>query len=203
MDIGVASAPALSNYQATPISYGQGATSPSASPSSSTSTAGSSQNAAVLQALASTYTSLTTDANGILPAPDALSALAGSSGALGPLVSGIYSASVANGNTSFSLPGLSASAASVGGLNATAASILFSGTSTQGSDGPFASAINLNAALALVSYSDSQNGIPNGTLGAAATAASAGLGLAQPTGTPNAVQSAQSSLLTDTLNLLA
>ena len=88
MNVGAASALALTNYQTTLNSYGQGSASTAASTGSSASTSASAQNSAVLQALANTYTSLTSNSNGILPAPDALSALAGS-GALTPLVSGI------------------------------------------------------------------------------------------------------------------
>jgi len=216
VDIGSASALALYNYQTTLNNYGQGTTSSAStgsstasassstpSSSSSTSSANDAQDAAVLQALASAYTSLTTNSNGILPAPDALSAAAGTSGALGSLVSGIYSEAAASGKTSLNLSSLSASAASVGGLNSTTASILFSGSTSNGLDNISPAAINLNATLALVSYSNYQNDIPNSSATVAATSAAAGTDTTQPSDVQNAILSAQSASFNSTLNLFA
>ena len=210
MDIGTVSALALASYQAAVSSYGQGsiATSPGTGSSAATSSSGTSspsgtQDAAALQALASVYTNLTTNSNSILPVPDTLSALAGNSGALGSLVSGIYQLSAANGNSKPDLSALSATAATVGGLNATTASILFAGNSSNGQDGFSALAVNMNSILALASYSDHLNNIPTGSLGAAATAAAASIDPNQPSAVQNAIQAAQSSALTSSLNLFA
>ena len=208
MDIGASSALALHGYQTTLNGYSQGTTSSSASTGSLTSSANNStsssndtQDAAVLQALASTYTSLTTNSNGVLPAPDALSALAGSSSVLGPLVRAIYSESVASGKSDLNQSSLSASAASVGGLNATSASILFAGSASNGLDNISSSAINLNATLALTSYANHQAGILNST--ATAAAAAIGTGSTQSSDVQKAIQSAQSVSLNSTLNLFA
>jgi len=124
VDIGSASALALYNYQTVLNSYNQGASSSvststaatssgstASSSSSSTSSASDAQDSAVLQTLASTYTSLTSNSYGILPAPDTLSALAGSGSALGALVSGMVSEAAASGQTSLNLSSLSSSAA--------------------------------------------------------------------------------------------
>jgi peptidoglycan DL-endopeptidase CwlO len=216
VDIGSASALALYNYQTTLNGYNQGATasattgtstssstSPATSSSSPTSTASDAQDAAVLQALASAYTSLTTNSNGILPAPDALSAAAGTSGALGSLVSGIYAEAVASGKTALNLSSLSASAASVGGLNASTASILFAGNPSNGLDNISSSAINLNATLALASYSNHLKDIPNSSATVAATGAAAGTDSTQPADVQNAILSAQSASFNSTLNLFA
>jgi hypothetical protein len=203
MDIGTTSALGLYNYPTTLNGYGQGTTSASASPnssispsSSSTSSTGSAQDAAVLQALTDTYTSLTTSSNG-------LNALLGSSNVLGPLVSGIYSESAANGQTPPDLTSLAASAASVGGLNSASASILFSGNSKNGLDNISSSAINLNATVALAAYYNQQNDISNSTATTSAAPAVTGTGSPQSSDVKLALQSAQSALLNSTLNLFA
>jgi hypothetical protein len=216
VDIGSASALALYNYQTTLNSNTQGANSSASTSSStsssvgpatpstpSTSTANDAQDAAVLQALVGTYTSLTSNSNGFLPAPDALSALAGSGSDLGPLVSGIYSEAAASGKTSMNLSSLSASAASVGGLNSASASILFSGNSGNGLDNISSSAINLNATLALASYSNHLSGIPDSSASALATAAAPGTSSTQSADLKGAAQSAQAGALNSTLNLFA
>ena len=204
MDVGTASALSLYNYQTTLNGNSQGAGSSSASTGSTAPTSGSAQDAAVLQALTSTYASLTTSSNSLLTTPDALSALAGSS-ALIPLVSGIYSASVANGNASSAFSGLSTSMVTEGGLSATSASILFSSNNASnnasGMDGFSSTAINMNASLALAAYSNYQNGIPSGTLGAAASAAAAKIDTTQTSTVQTAIQAAQSASLTSSLNL--
>ncbi len=200
MAIGTASALAPYNYQTAVSSYGQGS---NATSSSATSGSSNAQDAAALQALVSAYSGLASNSNGFLPAPDTLASLAGSSGALGSLASGIYKLSAANGNTTPDLSALSATAASVGGLNATAASILFAGTGSQGRDNLTSSAINMNTVLALTAYSNQLNNIPNGTLGAAATAAASNINPNQPADVQTAIQGAQTSLFRSTLNLLA
>jgi len=203
MDIGTTSALGLYNYPTTLNGYDLGTTSASASPnssispsSSSTSSTGSAQDAAILQALTDTYTSLTTNSNG-------LSALVGSNGVVGPLVSGIYSESAANGKTPPDLSSLAASAASVGGLNSASASILFSGNSKNGLDNISSSVINLNATVALVSYANRQNDISSSTPATAAASAVTGTGSMQSSDVKTAIQSAQSALLNSTLNLFA
>jgi hypothetical protein len=203
MNIGTAGALALYSYQTTLNGYGQGSTGGSAStansPSStSASNPGSAQDAAILKALADTYTSLTTASNGYLPAPEALSALAGSSGVLGPLVNAIYSKASASGSTSLNLSALSASSASVGGLNSAAASTLFSGGGNSGPGALSSAAVNLNATLALASYSNYLKGVPAGSASAAAANQST-----QPADVQAAIQSAQSTAFTSMLNLLA
>jgi hypothetical protein len=111
-------------------------------------------------------------------------------------MSALYSESVASGKTSFDLSALSASAASVGGLDSASASILFSGSSS-GSGGISSAALNLNATLALASYSNYLNGVPTGTKAATTTNST------QPTDIQAAIQTAQSTALSSMLNLLA
>ena len=203
MDIGSTSALGLYNYPTTLSSLAPGTTSASASPTSSTSPLSSStsspsnaQDAAVLQALTDTYTSLTAN-------PNSLSALVGSNGVVGPLVSGIYSESAGNGKASPDLTSLAASAASVGGLNSASASILFSENSKNGLDNISSSAINLNATLALVSYANRQNDVSGSSPATAAATALTGTGSTQSSDVKTAIHSAQSALFNSTLNLFA
>jgi hypothetical protein len=203
MDIGPTSALGLYNYPTTLSSLGQGTTSASASPnssispvSSSTSSTSSAQDAAVLQALTDTYTSLTANSNG-------LSALLGSSSVLGPLVSGIYSESTANGKTPPDLSSLAASAASVGGLNSASASILFSGNNSNGLDNISSPVINMNATVALAAYYNQQNDLSTSIAPTAAATAVTGTGSTQSSDVKTAIHSAQSALLNSTLNLFA
>jgi len=85
----------------------------------------------------------------------------------------------------------------------TTASILFAGTGNQGQDGFASAAINMNASLALASYSNQLNHIPTGSLAAAATAAAANINPNNPADIQKAIQSAQTSMFQSTLNLLA
>jgi len=173
----------------------QGSGSALAGTTNAASTAGSAQNAAVLQALTATT-------NGLLPTPDALSSLAGESGVLATLVGGIHSASVANGNPSSPFPGLTTGLASVGGIDSASAATLFSGGSSSGLGGLSAAALNLNASLALASYTNNQAGLPTGNFAVAADAAATSPGSTSPADVQSAIQSAQSSVLTSTMNLL-
>lgn len=198
MDIGAASALNLYNYQTALKNAGQSTATNASSVSSSSSTA---QSEAVLQALSSVYSG-TSSVSGLFSSTDSLAALAGTSGVLGPLVSGMYSASVASGNTSSTVAGLSASLATVGGLDASSASILFSGQGTSSSSGYASSAIDLTGTLALAAYANKQNGVPTTTLGAAASKAAASIDSTQPAHVQSAIQAAQSASTTSTLNLL-
>ncbi|GLH73033.1 hypothetical protein GETHLI_15350 [Geothrix limicola] len=156
-------------------------------------TPGNTSGSAILQAFASTYAGLTNRTTGLMQA-DGLSALAGS-GALPDLIGGMYSIAKANGSNPSTLADLQASVATMGGWDTTAASILFSGDSSNAKHGWSAAALGMNTALALASYADRQQGIPNGTA-AAAAAASAG-------GSPQtAIQSGQSAMLQSMLDLL-
>ena len=199
MDIGATSALNLYSYQTALKKSGQSATASSASGASSSSS--TAQSEAVLQALSSVYSGTST-VSGLFSSTDSLATLAGTSGVLGPLVSGMYSASVASGNTSSTMAGLSASLATVGGLDASSASLLFSGQGTNGSSGYASSAINLTGTLALAAYANKQNGVPATTLGAAASKAAASIDSTQPANVQSAIQAAQSATTTSTLNLL-
>lgn len=129
MDIGTATALTRYTYQTALAPGGQG------------------QNAAVLQALGSTYDSLGS------------SALAGGAAALGAL---------AGGMASFSAAGVSADfLALAGGADASAAASLFSASSG------FDAALGLNGTLALTAYANRQEGLPAGTARSAALAGSA------------------------------
>jgi hypothetical protein len=96
----------------------------------------------------------------------------------------------------------SSSLATLGGLDSASASTLFSGGSSSGLLGFSPSAINMSASLALAAYANQQSGIPSGTLGAAATAATSNLDSTQSSIVQAAIQSAQSTVLTSSLNLL-
>jgi len=174
MDIGAASALNLYNYQTTAQT--------------------SNQSAAVLQALAQTYSGAAASGAGLFDGSDALSALVGSSSTQGLLTNGIYSASQTNGSTSFSTAGLSASG--FGGLDASSASGLLSslGTNSTGASNGLAgltlSDLNPSLASAIASYQYQQS-IGSGT---AATSTSTANQL---------VQAAQSTQTSGALNLLA
>jgi hypothetical protein len=157
MEIGSTSAWALTNNPTTPNVLGQGGASSAATSSSSASSSGSTQDAAVLQAISSAYASLADS---------------------------------------------SSSLATLGGLDSSSASTLFSGGSASGLLGFSPSAINLSASLALAAYANQQSGIPNGTLGAAVTGATSNLASTQSSIVQAAIQSAQSTVLTSSLNLL-
>ncbi len=199
MDVGAASALTLSNYQMALNSYGQGVISSLANAIGTSSATSGPKNTAVLQDISNIYSSLTGDANGGLSAADSLSSSADTN-VLSPPESGPDSSSVTSGSAAFTAS-LATSSAMFGGLDSTSASILFGGTGVSGSDGLSSSAINLNASVALASYTAHQNGIPSGTIGAAASAAAAKIDTTQPATIQNAIQSAQSSLLTNTLNI--
>ena len=196
MEVGAAGSLALYNYQTTLANYGQGSTSIS-------STAGSAQNAAVLQALDSAYTGLTSGSTGGLPAADPLSTLAGDGLALGSLVQGIYATSVASGSTASLFPSLANASATAGGLDATGASILFPSSGIKGLEGISSSAINLNASLALASYATYQSGLQSNPLGAAATSAATSSDPTQTASIQAEVQGAQAATFASTMNLLA
>jgi hypothetical protein len=196
MDVGAASALALYNYQ-TALKAGSQGTSGSTASSGTQATATSSslnptQDAAILQALANTYGSLSTVASGVLAAPDTL----------GSLVSGMYSLSSAGG-APISFSGLAASLATEGGLDTSSASILFSTKDSSSSSSGFTSAMDLNAKLALASYTSQQAGLPTGTVGAAAASAASKVDTTQTSSVQAAIQSAQSGVTSSLLNLLA
>jgi hypothetical protein len=202
MDIGAASALNLYAYQTTLQNLSQGtATSTTATSTSSSTNSSSAQNEAVLQTLTAAYSDYATGSSGLLPSTDSLSALAGSS-SLASLVSGIYSAAAANGNTNFPITGLSTSLSTmVGGLDSTTASSLLSGVGSGGLEGLSTSAVSPDAALALAAYSNYENNVPT-TLSVAATAAASSTDSSQPSSVQAAVQAAQSASYTSTLNLL-
>jgi hypothetical protein len=200
MDVGVASALTLSNYQMALNSYGQGVISSLANAIGTSSATSGPKNTAVLQDISNIYSSLTGDANSGPSTAESPSSPSNTS-ALTPPVGGTDSSLVTSGSTTFTAATLATSSATFGGLASASASILFAGTDVSGSDGLSSSAINLNASVALASYAAYQNGIPNGTIGAA-SAAAAKIDTTQPTTIQNAIQSAQSALLTSTLNIL-
>lgn len=113
----------------------------------------------------------------------AYTASAGSS-SLAPLVGGIYSATLANGGTS--LP--------FGGKSSTSTSTMFSGGESAGLNGNSSAAISLNSAMALTAYSAKQTAADTGTSGANPTS---------PSALETAIRSAQSTLYSNSLNLLA
>jgi hypothetical protein len=126
---------------------------------------------------------------------------AGASTSLSALVSGVYSAAVANGGTATSFSGLAGSmSTAVGGTSASEASGLLSSLGSDGLQGLSTNALDLNATLAMTAYTDAQDGLPSGTLTAAATAEAATLDPASSAQT--AVQSAQANATTNTLDLL-
>jgi hypothetical protein len=189
MDIGSASALALYSYQTALRSLGQtgtGSTEPT-------------PDAAVLQALVSTYGNTDASAGGLLPASDALSALAGSS-ALPSLVSGIYDASVGSGLTELPVANLASSLAAVGGLDATTTASLLGSLGSGGLDG--ISALSPDATLALTEYANQQNGVA-GNLTQAAEAQAASIDTSREAGVLAAIQSAQAASFAGTMNLLA
>ena len=155
MDIGMATALTRYTYQTALGPGGQG------------------QDAAVLQALQSSYSSL------------AGNTLAGS--ALGPLASGLQALGGDGGSSDF--------LALAGGADARAAASLFSASS--GLD----AAVGMNGTLALVAYANRQEGLPSGTARSAARAANAEP--ASAAAVQDAIQATQSALATTTLNFLA
>jgi hypothetical protein len=156
------------------------------------------QSTAVAQALTSAYTFATTSSSG-----DPLADLAGTSG-LASLVSGIYSASAASGSTANPIASLATTlTTAVGGTNATTASGILSGLGTDGLQDMPTQALSLNASLALTAYTDTQNGLPSGTLTQDATAAAASIDPTQPTSVQSAIQGATAGSYANTLNLLA
>jgi len=171
MNIGATSAVNLYNYQSTVQSSGQ--------------------SAAVLQALAQTYSGAAASGEGLFSSTDSLSALAGSSDTLGSLMGGIYSASAANGSTDFSAAGLSTS--SIGGLDSSSASSLLNslGKSSSSSSNPLENLtiadLNPGLASAIAKYQYQQ---------------SVGASSANPNAVSQLVQTAQSLQATGTLNLL-
>ena len=197
MDVGTVGATSLSSYQTALKSVAQSA----ASTGSAASTSGTGQSATVLQALSAAYANLTGSSIGTQPASDALSFLAGSD-ALSTLAKGIYSASAASGDAASSISSLSGSLAKVGELTAASPSILNSGQGTSGLDGFSSAAINLDATLALASYTNRQNGIPDGTIGAAAAKLASGIDTTQTASVQAAIQAAQAISMASTLNLI-
>jgi hypothetical protein len=142
-----------------------------------------SQDTAVLQALTQAYASQNTPLPGDTSAPDSLTQLAGAS-ALGPLVSGIYSVSVASGGSASPVHGMAASLTTVGGVNASSAATLL------GEDSSGFSNLNVAASEALAAYRYQQ-----GVLGSTGNASSA-------TYAQQLAQAAQTSSMTTSLNLL-
>lgn len=144
-----------------------------------------SRQAAVLQALTAAYEGASSDLGGLLPAPDALSGLAGSS-SLASLMSGIYATALASGKGgTLSSTFLQAQ----GGWNASATASLLA-TAGSGSLAGFSpSSLSLEATLALSAYTDAQ-----GTASAASS---------QPSTVQQILQAAESSRLATTLNLFA
>jgi hypothetical protein len=183
MDVGAAGALSQYTYQSTLKGLTQGGSSQKAA-----------QGAAVLQALSSTLAG-TAGTNALLPGTDALSSLAGS-GALAPLLSGIYQASTASGDASFAGSAISEAHAAIGQMDGSAATTLLSG------GGSFAAAISQGSALALTAYTAQQEGF-SGTVTAAATKAASGVDLTSPAGIQTVIQSAQSSLFNSTLSMMA
>jgi hypothetical protein len=167
MGVGATSALSLYNFQGSVATYGQGSA-PAAQGDPAPSSSGG------------------------LPGPDEASSPARSS--LDTLAGGALSKSLAGGQTAPNLRGLSASAASVGGMSAATASILLAGGSGNGLDTLSSSDPNLNATLALASYSNAQNDNPNGTLLDGSILAANAQG---------GSQAAQAASLNSTLNLFA
>ena len=189
MDISSAGALSLYGYQAALRSLGQtGASSTESVP-----------DAAVLQALVSAYGNTDTNAGGLLPASDALSALAESS-ALPSLVSGIYDASAGSGLTELPVANLASTLAAVGGLDAATTAGLLGSLGNGGLDG--FSAISPEATLALTEYANQQNGVA-GNLTQAAEAQTASIDTSRQASVQAAIQAAQAASFTGTMNLLA
>lgn len=155
MDIGTATALTRYTYQTAIAQGGQG------------------QNAAVLQAVQSSYASL------------AGNPLAG--GALAPLASGMQALGGDSGSADF--------LALAGGADASAAASLFSASSG------FDAAAGMNGTLALTAYANRQEGLPSGTARSAASAINAEP--ASSAVVQDAIQAARSALSATTLNLLA
>jgi hypothetical protein len=154
MEVGAAGALALYNYQTAVKNSGQGSS--SSGGSSAAGSTGSAQNSAIVQALASVYSST-----------------AGSSGSAS-LVGGIYAATVARGGTSLPFGNAPTDPTALGGVNSYANA-----------------ALSLNSALALTAYSAKQN----------ESAAASGANSSPQSGIQTAIQSAQASLLNNSLNL--
>lgn len=152
---------------------------------------------AVTQALASTYSNLSTQPGGdLFPSLDALSSLAGSSSVLGPLMNALYSANAASGKATYSVAELRASSSSVGGVNTAMASSLFAGSADP--SGFSNASLTLNSSLALTAYANAQKGIPaSGTAAAAAK-----LDSTQADQVQQALQGAQAATTANLLNLL-
>jgi hypothetical protein len=184
MDIATSSALALYNYSTTLKRSGSGAS--------------TNQNAAVLQALASAYSGYSTSQSSL--GTDSLGALAGSS-VLAPLMSGVYAASAANGNASFSASDPSTFFSSAGGLDSSTASSLLFGFGSSGLDGFSSAAMNPNLALALAAYSNHQNGVPT-TLTSAANAVRSSADPTSAAYVQQVLKSAQASAFSSTLSLL-
>lgn len=91
----------------------------------------------------------------------------------------------------------------IGGMGTATLSALLSGSRSQSTpsdqDG-YSSSLSLNSALVLTAYSAKQNGLST-TVNAAANASVASLDPTDPFSVQNAIQSAQSSFLTNTLDL--
>ena len=154
------------------------------------------QSEAVLQTLTTSLAGTASGANSLLPAADALSSLAGS-GALAPLMSGIYQASTASGDASATGSAFSTARASLLAANTSSLAGLF----PESNGSPFSSALGQGTSLAMVAYNAHQEGL-SGTVTAMATRAAAGVDLSSPAGIQNAIQSVQSNLVNSTLNML-
>lgn len=154
----------------------------------------SNQNAAVLQALTTAYSN--TSSGSSLLASDSLSSLAGNAATLPSLVSGIYSASSANGTSSNPFSSLSSATA-----DATSSASLLASVTSSDSSGVPNSAISANANLALAAYTYQQSGMPS-TVTAAAKQAVSGLDTTDTAAVQSYVQSIQGSAFKSVMNML-
>jgi len=183
MDVSTASALNLYAYQ---TAIGGTSTSNGAS---------ASQGSAILQALATAYSSSTSG----LPSTDSLAALAGSANSLSPLVSGIYTAAVANGTSSTAL---SSALSGLLGTDTSSSTSLLASLGSSGLGGISSAGLSPNVTLALESYANQQDGVPT-TLTAAANKALSGTDTSSASAIQGLINSSKTSTYSSLMDLLA